>query len=420
MDNNEVRFNAREHSLDKKWSKSKNKLVTVNNQQYSFDSLNRKDQFDKNLCRTPEELKYYNWYRSEWYRRPNEFDPGEAPLAVACELVSSCNLSCSMCYTITEEFQDSTVGSQRVLPWNIVKSIIDECSILRVPSILFSWRGESSIYKSRDEFGNKVDLGDVFAYARKKGILEVTCLTHGQLLSEELIKKIVKAQPSWISFSIDGLDKAYNKIRKPTKEGNLDGKPFENVIRNLKFMKKYRDELGQTRPQIRTNSIFPPISNDPHAYHDYMKSIGVDWITVNEILDFRGENLPDSEVLDDWACQYPWQRLTISANGTILPCTGAHNEEKEMQLGRYVGSKPKNVKKFDGKREIIELPEITLSEAWKCEKLDIIRNKLKNNLRKTNPACRNCRHGAVKHGVQWVPEDWDMDKMEWDGREWRE
>ena len=57
MDNNEVRFNAREHSLDKKWSKSKNKLVTVNNQQYSFDSLNRKDQFDKNLCRTPEELK---------------------------------------------------------------------------------------------------------------------------------------------------------------------------------------------------------------------------------------------------------------------------------------------------------------------------------------------------------------------------
>ena len=55
------------------------------------------------------------------------------------------------------------------------------------------------------------------------------------IIIEELIKKIVQAQPSWISFSIDGLDKAYNKIRKPTKKGNIDGKPFENVIRNLKY-----------------------------------------------------------------------------------------------------------------------------------------------------------------------------------------
>ena len=57
-----------------------------------------------------------------------------------------------MCYTITEEFQDSVVGATRMLPWKIVKQIIDECRT-RVYSILFSWRGESSLYRVKSEEG---------------------------------------------------------------------------------------------------------------------------------------------------------------------------------------------------------------------------------------------------------------------------
>ena len=39
-----------------------------------------------------EEKKKYLFYRSEWYRRAKQFDYGKAPLAVTCELVSTCNL----------------------------------------------------------------------------------------------------------------------------------------------------------------------------------------------------------------------------------------------------------------------------------------------------------------------------------------
>ena len=35
-----------------------------------------------------------------------EFDSGDIPLSVTCELVSTCNLACTMCYTITEKFQN--------------------------------------------------------------------------------------------------------------------------------------------------------------------------------------------------------------------------------------------------------------------------------------------------------------------------
>ena len=45
-----------------------------------------------------------------------------------------------MCYTITDEFKNTVLGAQRMLPWKTVKKIIDECSEIGVYSMLFSWR----------------------------------------------------------------------------------------------------------------------------------------------------------------------------------------------------------------------------------------------------------------------------------------
>lgn len=71
--------------------------------------------------------------------------PRDIPLAVTIELVSTCNLA----YTITEEFQNAVVGALRMLPWPIVKRIIDEATELNVPSLLFSWRDESTVITTR-------------------------------------------------------------------------------------------------------------------------------------------------------------------------------------------------------------------------------------------------------------------------------
>ena len=150
-----------------------------------------------------------------------------------------------------------------------------------------------------------------------------------------------------------------------------------------------------------------------------MYAIGVDWVTINEILDFRFEEVPKDDVKDDWACSYPFQRLTISANGTILPCTGAHNEEEGLVLGRYKGTKKKSVIRNHRKVEL-EYEEMTLKEAWKCKKLENIRFLHTNNRRcEIKPGCQNCRHGMKKKGVTYVPEDWNVDTMKWENHTWR-
>jgi sulfatase maturation enzyme AslB (radical SAM superfamily) len=403
------KIRPREENLKNLWA-GKNERIPVNPAQYSFDSKSREEAYINAQFTTDRELELYRDYRAEWYRRAKEFDPGDFPLAVCIELVSTCNLRCSMCYTITEEFQNSVIGAQRMMPWPIVKSMIDECAELGVPSLLFSWRGESTLYKSRFE-GKLYTFPDVLAYAREKGILEITCLTHGQAIDDNLAEAIVEAQPSWLSFSIDGLEESYNLIRTPPK-GTINA--FKTVISNIKRLVKIRDSKGLTRPQIRTNTIFPAIADDPDKYHKIMKDIGVGWVTINELRDYRDKIVPEDKLVKDWGCQYPFQRLVVSANGIMLPCTGAHDEEQGLVIGRIKGSGPKQIRNDDGEIINISMPEKTLYEAWHCKKINQIRKVHKNNNRiKINPGCRNCRHGIVKNGVEWVPEDWNSAKMDW-------
>ena len=116
-----------------------------------------------------------------------------------------------------------------------------------------------------------------------------------------MAKEIVDAEPNWISFSIDGLKNEYNKIRTPKNKIKDDSyNAFDKVSKNIKILKEIRDSLGKKRPQIRTNCIFPSIYKNANEYKDYMYSIGVDWVTVNEILDFREDDVKESELKKKW------------------------------------------------------------------------------------------------------------------------
>ncbi len=416
-------FSIREKLLTEKWA-GVNDTTPVNTSQYSFDDSDRQKTFDEGLV-DPDQQAAFQQYREEWYRRAKEFDAGPMPLSVGIELVSTCNLNCPMCYTITEEFQNSVIGGQRMLPWPIVKAILDEAAELKVPSILFSWRGESSLYRSVHE-GKTYNIADAFAYARKKGIMETSVLTNGQTLTPELSAQLIAADASWINISIDGVDEVYNLVRTPkNKRGKADYDAFAVICENIRTFVRLRNEAGKRRPKLRSNTIFPAIAKDPEGYKRKMIEIGIDWVTVNEILDFRGsgptgEELPEEAIVKDWACQYPFQRLMISANGIIVPCTGAHNEEKGLVLGRYLGTPAKSTRAVDGSIAITDVKEVSLLEAWTGKKLENIRYMHKTGQRACiRPGCRNCRHGAVKHGVTWLPEDWNLSTMNWEGHIFR-
>lgn len=412
MSKSGVRPHFKEAGLIERFQ-GRNDRVPIHQIQYSFETKERERAFVAAMFPTAEERARYQEYRDEWHRRPKDNDPGPAPLAVCCELVSTCNLSCSMCYTITEDFETITTGSQRMMPWPMARRVIDECAELGVYSLLLSWRGEPTLYRWRD--GDEiVTFPDVVAYARSKGILEITAITHGQNIDADMAEALVEAEPSWISFSVDGFGEDYNKIRTPRNKDPEAYDAFSVLIGNIACLARTRDAKGKTRPQIRSNAIFPAISRDPDRYRGLLIEAGVDMITVNELLDLRAGGLEADRVNADWGCQYPFQRLSVAAGGTILPCTGAYLEQSGLVLGRYLGSPARDYRNPDGSPAGIDAPEMTLRDAWRGEKIKRVRTLHQTGQRcQIDPGCKDCNHGARKHGYDRLPEDWDLETMSW-------
>lgn len=403
------KIRAKEADLTAKWVGVRDN-TPVHQTQFAFETEAREKAFLDAQFPTPDERARYKAYRSEWHRRAKECDPGDAPLAVCCETVSSCDLSCSMCYTVTEDFGRAIHGARRMMPWPMVTAVIDEAAALGVASMLFSWRGEPTLYRHRD--GDRVHtIADAVAYARQAGILEITFITHGQRIDREMAEDLVAAEPSWISLSVDGFAEAYNRIRTPRIKPSDDYNAFETVVNNIRVLAEVRDRAGKSRPQIRTNTIYPAIVEDPQRYYRLLAGAGVDMVTVNELLDLRAGDLDPDCINDDWSCPYPFQRMTVTADGVILPCTGAYLEQSGLMLGRYPESEASG-----GVAD--ELPRMTLHEAWHSPKLQEIRRLHETGRRQEiHPGCRDCNHGAKKHGATRIPEDWNAETMEWRNRQ---
>ena len=96
-----IKFRLREEKLKKKWH-GKNDMVPVNAPQFVYVSAEKEEKFYESMYPNKKDRLKYEHYREEWYRRAKEFDAGSVPLTVNIELVSTCNLVCTMCYTIKE------------------------------------------------------------------------------------------------------------------------------------------------------------------------------------------------------------------------------------------------------------------------------------------------------------------------------
>jgi hypothetical protein len=410
-----VDVRTRDEWLHKKW-KPKNKSVTPSgNSHYVFSNRQEEEDFYSYQFDTDEKKRQYKEYREAWWQRASEYEHGNAPLALIVETVSTCNLACSMCFTITDKFQNAITGATRMMPWSQFTKIIDDAKDCGVYSICLSWRGEATLYRVKDDNGNIKTFGDAIKYACSKNFLEVTSLTHGQNLTDELIEDILDAQPNWISFSVDGLEEEYNKIRTPrNKRNDKTYNPHQVVTENIQKLARKRDEKNLKLPRLRSNSIFPSISKYPDKYKSYMKSIGIDLVTTSEVYDVREHRKKNENINFDWSCSYPFQRMTVSANSIILPCPAADQEEEALVFGRYKGSPPKKTRGYDGKINLADIPENTINSAWHSKKWNNLRKMHQNKTRHLiDPGCRNCVHGDKKKGVSNIPTDWDLENMEW-------
>lgn len=319
--------------------------IPINKGNYSMDTPEREKAFRSKLSEGWRRI--YQVYRKNWAEYPVKQHVAEYPLLVDIELSTVCNLKCPMCYTITDEFRKKVkVG---LMDFSLFKRIIDEIAG-KVPAVRLSLRGEPTLHPK---------FIDCIAYAKKKGINEVSTLTNGSKLTAQYFEKMMRAGIDWITISVDGIGKTYENIRRPLK--------FNDILRKIKDIKAVKGRNKRGKPAIKIQAIWPAIKNNPGKFYNTFLPY-VDLVAFNPLIDYLGK---DEKIVfeEGFACPQHYQRLVIGANGLAMMCS--NDEEASVIVG-------------DANKE-------TIYDIWHGNALNRIRaaHKRKNGFMDI-PVCRKC------------------------------
>lgn len=319
--------------------------IPINKGNYSLDTPEREEAFYRKIGR--QWPRRYQLYRKNWQSFPKRQFVSAYPLLVDLELSTACNLKCPMCYTTTKAFRAKS--RKKFMDYGLFRKIIDEIAG-KVPAIRLSLRGEPTLHPR---------FLDCIAYAKAKGIGEVSALTNGSKLSKDLFKRIMKAGIDWLTISVDGLGEIYESIRKPLK--------FKDTLQKIKDIKAIKSASKTDKPVIKIQSVWPAISKDPQGFYNIFSDY-TDLVAFNPLIDYLNKD-KDISYCPGFTCSQHYQRLTVSSDGKVLMCA---NDEQGVNI---IG---------DANKE-------SVYQIWHGEKLDRIRtiHKQKNGFRHFL-ICRKC------------------------------
>ena len=278
-------------------SSNEQQEMKINHHQFSLDSNERDRKWE-------EKRRFFKDYcvnRYQWFNYPKWHYVAPFPLHVDFEASFRCNLSCPMCFR--PHIDKKNYGD---MDFGLYKKGIDECVKNNLYSIRLSWRGESTL---------NPNIVRMVKYAKDKGIKEVSFITNGRLLDGDLAKGLINAGLDYLTVSVDGLEKHYNKLRKPN--------TFNDITKKLEEFYNLKNRIGNGFPLLKVQAIWTYIKENPVAYYNYFKDF-TDKISFDPENDY---SLREVSQDNEFICQYPWQRITITWNGEIPMCISDWNQE---------------------------------------------------------------------------------------------
>ena len=265
---------------------------------------------------------------------------------------NKCNLKCRMC-----GFSDPRVAS--LASYDLPRELFD--SIARQ---LFPRTAYLALSLMTEPFMTR-DFPDRLHLVRDLGVPFSDIITNGTLLTARAIEKMIDAQISRLTVSIDGGTKElYESIRV--------GAKFENVVRNIGLFRSMR---GTALPRLRINHVLCDANID--AFDDFLalvEELGAEMIEVRTLSDMgqlelrphadprfwskvpeacaklaafcARTGIEDSGYLRDrptridipdevgraLTCRRPWDTIAVHANGDAHVCMAWDREP----LGNFV------------------------------------------------------------------------------------
>jgi len=317
--------------------------MLINHHQFSLDTTERERLWE-------ERRRFFKDYcvnRFQWYHYPKWRHVAEFPLHVDFEASFRCNLNCPMCFR--PHIDQKNYGD---MDFDLYMQGIDECAAMGLYSIRLSWRGESTMNPR---------LVDMVVYAKEKGIKEVSFITNGTRLEGDLARELILAGLDYLTVSVDGLEPHYNRLRRPSN--------FADITAKLRRFYELKNRIGNGYPLLKIQGIWTYIKDQPWDFYNYFKDF-TDNISFDPENDYTLRDVPQDE---DFVCQYPWQRITVTWNGEIPLCISDWN------LAVKIG----------------DLHNNSIKEVWQGKLLNHYRRIQEEQKRLTIACCQRCHRPST-------------------------
>jgi len=238
------------------------------------------------------------------------------PRFLYLELTNNCNLRCEMC----------TRGGNRevgYMPYELFTRLIDDAAEIGGISLSFHLAGESTLHPR---------FIDCLRYAlsKKAKFYKMSLTTNGTLFTEEIAR--VTLGLDWITFSIDGVGKVTEKIRR--------GSNYETVKRNIETLLMLRGKKHS--PIISTNTV---ISNQTAEQLEEMRR---EWAPKGVNVNYSGCVDQTFRILNrersmrynsEWVknhskpvCCMPFTNMLVTWDGDVTFCC------HDLRVVGYVGN----------------------------------------------------------------------------------
>jgi radical SAM protein with 4Fe4S-binding SPASM domain len=284
----------------------------------------------------------YIEYRKKWNSVTVD-NPALFPIHIDFELNDKCNQICKMCPRNTKFHSEInyTLNTGRVLNFDDYKKIIGKCVPKGLMSVNLGAFAEPLIHK---------DIIQMVKYAHEKGIIDSRIITNGLML-DKYIDQILESGLVNLFVSLDAFsEETYSQIR---------GKGFNKVKENLIKLIEKKKTKNSILPIIRVS--FVEMQDNKTEKEEFIKYWWdkVDFIDIQIYDNYNIDvtNPFDKKVKKKWSCKSPWSRLSILANGNVLPCCCF----------------------FGWNIPIGNINVNTIEEIWNSEKLEIIRDGISND-----------------------------------------
>ena len=277
---------------------------------------------------------------------------GRFPNTVRIETTNACNAKCVICPHQVMQRPTCNIDDE------LYRRIIDECAESGCRNIHLHNFGEPLLDKH---------LTERVRYAKQKGIKKITIFSNGSLLTTEKAEQLIDAGLDEIKVSFDGATKEeFEKIRVPLKFDAIVGQIKELVsIRNRKKAPlKIKVACCSTSDKNETMRLLE------NCVDDFSFGKVHNWADKDVNQPIRSDTSQGGACRSGIRkpCSRVWQTFTVLSNGKVALCC----------------------LDYEGKIDLGNVSNKTISEIWTSESYKMIRLLHKKAQQDKISICRNC------------------------------